>query len=143
MRVSTDLSSALKFSGACIVAALVGAGSVMADPNDNKLIVDGKELTTKVKGAKDGPFEDVYSGWRFRTPQTQKFQTDDFENPGFPLVDLGAELWEKVDGSAGKACASCHPGCIAVDERRPRRHAEVAQGSRQTPGAAAACQLLP
>ncbi len=108
MRITKKIMSAAKLTGVGVTASLFLIGVAQADPNDNKLVVDGKTLTTSVKGAKDGPFDEVYSGWRFRTPQTQKFQTDDFENPGFPLVDLASELWGKVDGTAGKSCMSCH-----------------------------------
>ena len=48
------------------------------------------------------------SGYTFATAETQSIQDDDFENPAFILVDEGAELWDKVDGEAGKSCASCH-----------------------------------
>ena len=58
--------------------------------------------------AKDHPLDELYSGWHFRTPETQALQADDFENPGFLWVEQGEELWETVDGSAGKSCASCH-----------------------------------
>jgi hypothetical protein len=35
-------------------------------------------------------------------------QDDDFANPAFLWVDYGTELWEDVNGAAGKACSSCH-----------------------------------
>ena len=108
MRIKRSLTSAAKLVGVGISATLMVVGFANAEPNDNQLVVDGKKLTTKVKGKKDGPLDEVYSGWRFRTSQTQKFQTDDFENPGFPLVDLAEGLWGKVDGTKGKACVSCH-----------------------------------
>ncbi len=93
-----------------LAIAAIGLMSVApnAEPNDNELVMDGQKFVTKLAGPKDGPLDEIYSGWRFRTPATQKLQLDDFENPGFPLVDLGAELWNKVEGTAGKACASCH-----------------------------------
>ena len=108
MRIKTSLTSAAKLVGVGLSASFMVVGIANAEPNDNKLVVDGKTLTTKVKGKKDGPLDEVYSGWRFRTSQTQKFQTDDFENPGFPLVDLAEGLWGKVEGTKGKACVSCH-----------------------------------
>ena len=48
------------------------------------------------------------SGYTFATVETNSMQDDDFENPGFIWVDEGAEIWNKVDGEAGKSCASCH-----------------------------------
>ena len=108
MRIARELMSAAKLAGVGLTASMLLVGIAKAEPNNNKLVVDGKTLTTGVKGAKDGPLDEIYSGWRFRTSQTQQFQTDDFENPGFPLVDLASELWSKVDGTAGKSCMSCH-----------------------------------
>lgn len=93
-----------------LAAAGLGAsyGTLVADPNDNELVIDGQKLVTKLKAPKDSPFEYLYSGWRFRNADTQQLEADDFENPAFPMVDLGKELWTKVDGSKGKSCASCH-----------------------------------
>ena len=33
---------------------------------------------------------------------------DDFENPGFIVVEQGEELWGTVDGTEGKSCQTCH-----------------------------------
>ena len=30
------------------------------------------------------------------------------QNPGMLWVEQGEEIWETVEGEAGKACASCH-----------------------------------
>lgn len=113
-----------------ITAAAFGLTyAAIAEPNDNELVVEGTKLMTKVKGADGGPLDEVYSGWRFRSPETQKLQSDDFENPGFPLVDLGAELWQKVDGSAKKSCASCHNDASksmkGVRAAMPKMHKEL------------------
>lgn len=56
----------------------------------------------------DSPFEEVISGLHFRSKETQAMQSDDFNNPGFLAVEQGEDLWSKVDGAAGKSCASCH-----------------------------------
>ncbi len=61
----------------------------------------------------DSPFDQVVSGLYFRSKETQAMQADDFNNPGFLAVEQGEELWSKLDGAAGKSCASCH------NERRP------------------------
>jgi len=100
--------------GVAAVAGLAVAGlalsysELVADPNDNELVIEGEKLVTKLKAPKDSAFDHIYSGWRFRSKETQALQMDDFENPGFPMVDLGKSLWTKVDGKAGKSCASCH-----------------------------------
>ena len=51
---------------------------------------------------------DLRSGYTYATPETQAIQDDDFANPSFLWVDYGAELWEDVNGEAGKACSTCH-----------------------------------
>ena len=51
---------------------------------------------------------DVRSGYTYAKPATREIQDDDFNNPAFLWVDTGSELWESVDGEAGKACSSCH-----------------------------------
>ncbi|GJD75098.1 sulfur oxidation c-type cytochrome SoxA [Methylobacterium goesingense] len=56
----------------------------------------------------NSPFDELVSGLYFRSKETQEMQADDFNNPGFLSVEQGEELWSKVDGAAGKSCASCH-----------------------------------
>lgn len=48
------------------------------------------------------------SGYTFAEPETRAMQDDDFANPGFLWIENGEKLWNKVDGSAGKACKDCH-----------------------------------
>jgi len=56
----------------------------------------------------DNPLDEIISGYEFRSSRTQALQDDDFENPAFLWVDNGEELWNTVEGAAGKSCASCH-----------------------------------
>jgi L-cysteine S-thiosulfotransferase len=35
-------------------------------------------------------------------------QSDDFDNPGFPVVQAGEAAWKKPEGAAGKSCGDCH-----------------------------------
>lgn len=49
-----------------------------------------------------------YSGYIWATAETRAMQDDDAANPGFMWVDQAADQWAKVDGAAGKSCASCH-----------------------------------
>lgn len=51
---------------------------------------------------------DAWSGYKTATPETRAMQDDDFSNPAMPWVDLASENWTKVEGDAGKSCASCH-----------------------------------
>lgn len=98
-------------AGLAAVAGLAMAGLAtvsIAGPNDNKLVIDGKEYITEKEAPEGSPFDKIYSGWRFRNESTQEMQLDNFDNPAYAYVDTGAQLWEKVEGEAGKSCASCH-----------------------------------
>jgi len=96
------------FALAAFAAFSLSVDGVRADPNNNQLVIEGEKIPTEAKAPEGSPFDKLYSGWRYRSPETQTFQMDDFENPGFPLVDRGQSLWSTADGSAGKSCASCH-----------------------------------
>ena len=91
-----------------VLAGVLGASASMAGPDDNQLVVEGQAMVTEVDPPEGVELEKVYSGWRFRNPETQALQMDDFENPAMPMADIGSDLWSKVDGSMGKSCQSCH-----------------------------------
>jgi len=93
---------------AALFVATAPQGAFAGGPNNNELVIEGQKLTTKTKAGEGYPFDTIYSGWRFRSAETQSLQSDDFDNPGFPLVELGEQNWVKVEGSEGKSCASCH-----------------------------------
>jgi len=76
------------------------------------LLVAGSLLIAG-SAAADGKFGkyangEIRSGYTYMTPQSKAIQDDDVENPGMIWVDDGAELYEKVDGEAGKSCKACH-----------------------------------
>ena len=48
------------------------------------------------------------SGYTYANAETRAIQDDEFDNPGSIWLAQGAELWPRVDGNAGKSCASCH-----------------------------------
>lgn len=98
------------FRGAMLLAlsASMMSGAAFAEPDDNKLVVEGEALVTDLKAPEESPLDHIYSGWRFRSTETQALQTDDFENPAFAAVENAIAEFEKVDGEAGKSCASCH-----------------------------------
>ncbi|WP_436644027.1 sulfur oxidation c-type cytochrome SoxA [Microbaculum sp. FT89] len=79
-----------------------------ADPVDDALVIDGKEMVTRVEPPEGHPFDEVLSGWLFRTPETRALETDTFANPGMLYVEQGERVWNQVEGAAGKSCASCH-----------------------------------
>ncbi|MCV2888555.1 sulfur oxidation c-type cytochrome SoxA [Ruegeria aquimaris] len=102
----------MRFKAMTAIAALVAAPlAVMAGPDDDELVINGEiNIVTKTAAPAhlDGALTEIYSGWRFRSDETQALEMDDFENPGMVAVDAAREVWDTVDGSEGKACASCH-----------------------------------
>lgn len=94
---------------AVLAAAGLGAGA-SAGPDEDKLTVNGDiEIVTETEApAHVEAFDTIYSGWRFRTDETQAVQMDDFDNPAMIFVEQAAETWETPDGTEGKSCASCH-----------------------------------
>ena len=95
-------------AGALCIAipyAVMAAGG----PVDEKLTIDGgEELTTRAPAVEGLPFDEVISGWHYRTEETRRLETDSFENPGMLAVEQGEEIWNTVEGTEGKSCASCH-----------------------------------
>ncbi|WP_422377938.1 sulfur oxidation c-type cytochrome SoxA [Roseibium sp.] len=85
----------------------VAANQPFADENA-ELTIEGQDIVTKVAAPEGHPLDEILSGWRFRSKETQALQMDDFDNPAFVAVDYGAELWETAEGSSEKSCASCH-----------------------------------
>jgi len=86
-----------------------GASGLRAEPVDDKLVIDGeKEMITRAPAPEGHPFKEVLSGWLFRTPETRAMEADSFQNPAMLYVERGAEVWNTVEGAAGKSCASCH-----------------------------------
>ncbi|MFH1265473.1 MAG: PKD domain-containing protein [Planctomycetota bacterium] len=80
----------------------------MADPVEDTLEIDGMPIVTRAKAPEGHPFDEVYSGWLFREAETRDAERDSIENPGMIAVEDGEVLWNKVEGTAGKSCASCH-----------------------------------
>jgi sulfur-oxidizing protein SoxA len=90
-------------------ACSIGFGAI-AGPADDSLVINGEtEIVTKTTAPAyiDG-LSEIYSGWHFREADTRVMQADDFDNPGMLGVESAKDVWSEVDGSEGKACASCH-----------------------------------
>ncbi|MFO8127196.1 sulfur oxidation c-type cytochrome SoxA [Yoonia sp.] len=97
------------FRGGVAAIALLAAYAAQADEEANLVINEEIEVTVRA----DAPehvenLSTIYSGWLFRSSETQSLQMDDFENPGMIFVDDAIDAWNAVDGSAGESCASCH-----------------------------------
>ena len=98
----------LLIASVVLAAAIAGSGPVMADPVDDTLEIDGVPMVTRTAAPEGHPFDEVYSGWLFREAETRDAERDSIENPGMIAVEDGEVLWSKVDGTAGKSCATCH-----------------------------------
>lgn len=83
-----------------IFGTLVVAGAAAA--------LGGQALSDHVKDVDKYTVGDRHSGYVYATPATRGMQDDDFSNPAFLWLEHGEEQWNKVDGKAGKSCASCH-----------------------------------
>ena len=92
------------------VAAAALAGTAAIADEDASLIINGDiDITVRAPApAHLTGVNEVFSGWVFRSDETQALQMDDFENPGMIFVDEAREVWATAEGSAGKSCADCH-----------------------------------
>ena len=93
------------------LGAVLALGSHSAQADENaKLVIEGQELVTKTKAPAHllDNLDEVYSGWVFRSNETQALQLDDFENPAFVFMDQAADAYETAEGTSEKACSDCH-----------------------------------
>lgn len=99
-----------KLTGA-LLATLFATTSVIADPVDDKLIVN-EDIEMVVRTAAPDHLSDtldeVMSGWLFRGTETRAMQADDFDNPGMIFVEQAQDVWVTAEGTEGKSCSSCH-----------------------------------
>ncbi len=93
---------------AIALVVAVTATAAFAEADKDKLTIDGEILVTDLKAPEGSPLDHLYSGWHFRSDETQELQMDDFENPAFAAVENAIAQFETVDGAAGKSCANCH-----------------------------------
>jgi len=100
------LQAAALSSTLCIV---ISYAVMAAGPVDEKLVIDGEvELTSRAPAPEGHPLKEVISGWHYRTDETRALEMDSFENPGMLAVVQGGDIWNTVEGSEAKSCASCH-----------------------------------
>jgi len=100
-----------KFTLSATIAASLAlfAGSASAQVNlDAVLSIDGTAITTRAPAPDFLDIDEVISGWVYRASETQALQMDDFDNPAMLFVDQAMDDWNRVDGTEGKSCASCH-----------------------------------
>ncbi|HEV8034926.1 sulfur oxidation c-type cytochrome SoxA [Yoonia sp.] len=97
------------FKGGITAIALLSAFAANADEEADLIINEEIEITVRT----DAPahvenLSTIYSGWVFRSTETQALQMDDFENPGMIFVDDAIEAWNTAEGTEGQSCAACH-----------------------------------
>jgi len=100
-----------KFTLSATIAASLAlfAGTASAQVNlDAVLNIDGTTITTRAPAPDFLDIDEVISGWVYRASETQALQMDDFDNPAMLFVDQAIDDWNRVDGTEGKSCASCH-----------------------------------
>lgn len=112
-----------------IAITVFGAGFAVAGPgpDDDQLVIEGVKIPTEVAAPEGNPLGTLYSGWRFRSDETQSLETDDFENPAMVAVEYGIELWDTPAGTSNKSCADCHGDVESLKGLRanmPRWNAE-------------------
>jgi len=103
------MKTTLLTTGIACLALVAPFGLAYAD-EDADLVINGEIEITVRAPAPDHleNLDDIFSGWVYRSTETQAFQMDDFENPGMIFVDSGHDSWNTVEGEAGESCASCH-----------------------------------
>lgn len=93
----------------CVLSLLISTPGFAYAQDSNSLSIDGQVLVTETAApAHMENIDTIYSGWRFRSQETQAMEIDDFDNPGFVFLDQAYELWDAVEGTEGKSCSSCH-----------------------------------
>lgn len=101
----------MKIKAMTAIAALLITGGAFADENAELVVNEDIEMVTKTAApAHMENVDEITSGWRYRSVETQALQMDDFDNPGMIFVDQGIDQWNAVEGTAEKSCASCHEG---------------------------------
>nr|WP_319246612.1 sulfur oxidation c-type cytochrome SoxA [uncultured Celeribacter sp.] len=94
------------------MAMLAVAGPAAAD-EDAELVINGEiEIVTKTEAPAhlEDHLDEILSGWRFRSDETQAMEMDDFDNPGMLGAEEGLSQFSTAMGSEGKSCADCHDG---------------------------------
>jgi sulfur-oxidizing protein SoxA len=126
------------YGGVAAAAVTISAAGIgLADiGEDESLIINGEieiTLETDPPPFLEDVFGTIYSGWKFRTDETQAMQADDFDNPGMLYVEQGIEAFNTAMGAEGNSCASCHenPESLA-DVRATYPKWDEAHGEVQT-----------
>lgn len=93
MRITREDQIMKKFSRTltCIFALSTIVSVAIAD-EDAELVINGElDISTKAAAPADSALDELISGWRFRTNETQALQMDDFDNPSFIFIEQGED----------------------------------------------------
>jgi L-cysteine S-thiosulfotransferase len=91
-----------------VLAMSLGSAAYASGSEAKTLTINGETIPVTAKAPEGSPLPELFSGWVFRSAETQAMQMDDFDNPGMIFVDQAWETWSTPEGSAGKSCADCH-----------------------------------
>ena len=119
----------LTIIGAAAVTGLIGwAAFAGPGPDNDTLVINGVTIPTEAKTPAGHPLDMVYSGWRFRSDETQALEKDDFENPAILEAEYGMSIWNTAAGTSNKSCADCHGDASSMKGLKahlPRWNAEI------------------
>lgn len=109
------------FNTLAACAALAVATTAFADEDAELVVNEEIKMTTKTAAPAHlaDSLDEILSGWRFRSDETQAMQMDDFDNPGMLGVEAGMEAFSTAMGSENKSCASCHEDVDSLASVRP------------------------
>ncbi|GAA5066836.1 sulfur oxidation c-type cytochrome SoxA [Roseibacterium beibuensis] len=97
--------------GSVAAMALMGTAATLSADEDADLVINGDLemiVRTEAPDHLDGHLDMIYSGWTFRSDETQAMQMDDFDNPAMLFVEQGIEIFNTAMGTEGNSCATCH-----------------------------------
>ncbi len=98
-----------------LAGLLLGGGPLLAQDSASLVVNGDIEMITQAPAPEFLPnLSEIYSGWRFRSPETQALQMDDFENPGMFGAESAMVDFDTAMGSEGNSCASCHDGAESL-----------------------------
>ena len=99
----------LALASTAVATFVLSSVPLRAEPVDAKLVINEElEMMTRVAPVEGHPLPEIISGWHYRTEETRAMEMDSFDNPGMLGVERGESIWNTVEGSEGKSCASCH-----------------------------------
>ena len=111
---NTMLRTAARTTASMAVTLMaLGVVSAPATADENANLVINGDIPITVRAPAPDHMENVdeiFSGWVFRSDETQVMEMDDFDNPGMLGVENASDAWAAVEGTEGKSCASCHEG---------------------------------